>query len=88
MRSCLEKDEGAIKESNLFSSLAVQNNESSNGNTKHFVKLVRNSDASQTLSVETLVQTEVSKRQYVPLLVIPVLKNMFLRIVEVMKTPV
>lgn len=67
MRSCLEKDEGAIQESNLFSSLAVQNNEFSNSNTKHFVKLVRNSDASQTLPVETLVQPEVSKRQYVPL---------------------
>lgn len=61
-----EKDEGAIQESNLFSSRAVQNNELSNEKAKHFVKLVDDSDASQILSVETLAQPEVSQRQYVP----------------------
>ncbi|XP_069640031.1 melanoma inhibitory activity protein 2 isoform X3 [Haliaeetus albicilla] len=59
-----EKDEGTIQESHLFSSLAVQNNEDSNEKAKHFVKLVSDSDASQALSVATLVQLEVS--QYVP----------------------
>ncbi|XP_009981566.1 PREDICTED: melanoma inhibitory activity protein 2 [Tauraco erythrolophus] len=62
-----EKDEGAIQESNLFSPLAVQNNEHSNEKAKHFFKLVGDSDASQILSVETQVQPEVSQRQYVPL---------------------
>lgn len=59
-----EKDEGTVQESHLFSSLAVQNNEHSNEKAKHFVKLSSDSDASQTLSVATLVQLEVS--QYVP----------------------
>ncbi|XP_072720753.1 melanoma inhibitory activity protein 2 isoform X1 [Ciconia boyciana] len=62
-----EKDEGAIQESSLFSSPAVQNNERSNEKAKHFVQLVSDGDASQILSVETLVQPEVSQRQYVPL---------------------
>ncbi|KAM7109620.1 melanoma inhibitory activity protein 2 isoform 2-T2 [Ciconia maguari] len=62
-----EKDEGAIQESSLFSSPAVQNNERSNEKVKHFVQLVSDGDASQILSVETLVQPEVSQRQYVPL---------------------
>ncbi|XP_063189971.1 melanoma inhibitory activity protein 2 isoform X2 [Chroicocephalus ridibundus] len=61
------KDEGAIQKGNLFSSLAVQNNEHSNEQAKHFVKLVDDSDASQILPVETLEQPEVSQRQYVPL---------------------
>ncbi|XP_074441301.1 melanoma inhibitory activity protein 2 isoform X1 [Larus michahellis] len=61
------KDEGAIQKGNLFSSLAVQNNEHSNEQAKHFVKLVDDSDASEILPVETLEQPEVSQRQYVPL---------------------
>ncbi|XP_035757864.1 melanoma inhibitory activity protein 2 isoform X3 [Egretta garzetta] len=62
-----EKYEGAIQDSNLFSSLAVQNNEHSNEKAKHVVKLISSSDASQILPVETLAQPEVSQRQYVPL---------------------
>ncbi|PKU42102.1 hypothetical protein llap_7600 [Limosa lapponica baueri] len=60
-----KEDEGAIQENNLFSSPAVQNNERSNEKAKHFVKLVDDSDASQILSVETLVQPEVSQRQHI-----------------------
>lgn len=62
-----EKDEGAIQKSHLFSSLAVHNNEHSNEKPNDFVKSLSHSDASHILSAETLVQSEASPRQSVPL---------------------
>ncbi|XP_010080313.1 PREDICTED: melanoma inhibitory activity protein 2, partial [Pterocles gutturalis] len=62
-----EKGEGAIQESKLVFSLAVQNKQHSNEKAKHFVKLVGDSDASKILSVQTLAPHEISQRQYVPL---------------------
>ncbi|XP_053923972.1 melanoma inhibitory activity protein 2 isoform X2 [Cuculus canorus] len=61
-----EKDEDAVQESSLSSSLAVQNNERVNEKAKHIVKLVSDSDASQVLSAETQVQPEEYQNQYVP----------------------
>ncbi|XP_075281617.1 melanoma inhibitory activity protein 2 isoform X2 [Opisthocomus hoazin] len=54
-----EKDEGAIQESNLFSSLPVQNNECSNEKAKHFVKLVSSAEEHVSKSSENQQNTNI-----------------------------